>query len=379
MVKATFKKATKKQSRLRMAIDGPSGSGKTFTGLTFACALANGGRVAVIDTERGSASKYADMFDFDVLELDNYHPQQYVDGIQAAEEAGYDVILIDSLSHAWEGEGGVLDLHDQATKRQRTENSYTAWKDITPIHRKLVDAMLQSKCHIVATMRSKTEYVLVTNSQGKQEPKKVGMAPVQRQGMEYEFDIVADMDTDHNMIVSKSRCFAVADDVVNKPTSAWFQAVKTWLTDGAPVAEEGAQDAQDNHAESSESKGQTSSKPTTATKTSQPEPTNAGYAFWSQELKDKFWAKANGLLPVGVTLEEFGVEDIDNYTGSQGHAATVLHVIDAGLKRGLTIKQMHTALAVKRMDEVADSVETATAKLESYITAQSNRKQETML
>lgn len=234
MAKVTFQKATKTQSKLRMAINGPSGSGKTFTGLTFACALANGGRVAVIDTERGSASKYADMFDFDVLELDTYHPQQYMDGIQAAEDAGYDVILIDSLSHAWEGEGGVLDLHDQATKRQRTENSYTAWKDITPIHRKLVDAMLQSKCHIIATMRSKTEYVLVTNSQGKQEPKKVGMAPVQRQGMEYEFDIVADMDTDHNMMVSKSRCFTVADAVVNKPTAAWFQAVKAWLTDGTP-------------------------------------------------------------------------------------------------------------------------------------------------
>jgi hypothetical protein len=237
MTSLSFRKATKSQSKLRMALDGPSGSGKTFTGLTFATALAQGGKVAVIDTERGSASKYADMFSFDVLELDSYHPQNYMDGIDAAEQAGYAVVLIDSLSHAWEGEGGVLELHEQATKRDRAQNSYTAWRDVTPIHRALVDAILQSKCHIIVTMRSKTEYVMTPDDRGRQTVKKVGMAPVQRAGMEYEFDIVADLDTDHNMVVSKSRCFAVADAVVNKPKAAWMGAVIAWLTDGAPVVE----------------------------------------------------------------------------------------------------------------------------------------------
>lgn len=234
MTVVAFQKATKKQSRLRMAIDGPSGSGKTYTALTFAQALANGGRVAVIDTERGSASKYADLWAFDVLELETYDPRQYVEGIEAAEAAGYDVLVIDSLSHAWEGARGVLELHDDATKRDRAGNSYTAWKDVTPIHRKMVDAILQSRCHIIATMRSKTEYVLVTDDRGKTAPKKVGMAPVQRQGMEYEFDVVADMDIDHNLVVSKSRCPAVADAVVNKPTAAWFATLAAWLKDGAP-------------------------------------------------------------------------------------------------------------------------------------------------
>lgn len=232
-----FQKATKRQSRLRMALDGPSGSGKTYTALAFATALANGGGIAVIDTERGSASKYADLFTFDVLELETFAPQQYIAGIEAAEQAGYAVLVIDSLSHAWEGEGGVLDLHDQATKRDRSGNSYTAWKDITPLHRKLVDAILQSRCHIIVTMRSKTEYVLVPDDKGRQVPKKIGMAPVQRQGMEYEFDIVADLDIDHNMVVSKSRCFAVADDVVSKPDAKWFAKVAAWLTDGAPEPE----------------------------------------------------------------------------------------------------------------------------------------------
>jgi len=233
--KPIFQRATKTQAKLRMALDGPAGSGKTFTGLIAATALRNGGKIAVIDTEHGSASKYADMFDFDVLQLANFHPQHYIDGIRAAEEAGYSVILVDSLSHAWEGEGGVLQLHEEATKRQRTENSYTAWRDVTPIHRDLVEAILQSKCHVIATMRSKMDYVQTKGDDGRTTIKKVGMAPVQRAGMEYEFDIVADLDVDHNMVISKTRCFAIADQVVSKPTAAWFGAIKSWLGEGAPA------------------------------------------------------------------------------------------------------------------------------------------------
>ena len=233
--KPVFQRATKTQAKLRMALDGPAGSGKTFTGLIAATALRNGGKIAVIDTEHGSASKYADMFEFDVLQLSNFHPQHYIDGITAAEEAGYSVILVDSLSHAWEGEGGVLQLHEEATKRQRTENSYTAWRDVTPIHRDLVEAILQSKCHVIATMRSKMDYVQTKGDDGRTTIKKVGMAPVQRAGMEYEFDIVADLDVDHNMVISKTRCFSIADQVVSKPTAAWFGAIKSWLGEGAPA------------------------------------------------------------------------------------------------------------------------------------------------
>lgn len=231
---ASFTKATKRQARLRMAIDGPSGSGKTYTALTFAFAL--GDKVALIDTEHGSASKYADIFPaFDVLELETFHPQQYIDGITAAEAAGYDVLVIDSLSHAWEGEGGILELHDQATRRSGSGNSFTAWKDITPLQRKLVEGMLGSSCHIIATMRSKMDYIQTTDEKGRSVIKKVGMAPVQRQGMEYEFDVVVDMDVEHNLIVSKTRCYLIADQVVNKPTVAWFAPVKTWLSEGLPA------------------------------------------------------------------------------------------------------------------------------------------------
>jgi len=114
-----FTKATKWQARLRMAIQGPAGSGKTYTSLCFGCALAEmrGGRLAVIDTERGSAVKYADRYDFDVVALESFQPERYVEAIDAAEAAGYRVLVIDSLSHAWEGEGGVLSLVDEASRR----------------------------------------------------------------------------------------------------------------------------------------------------------------------------------------------------------------------------------------------------------------------
>ena len=131
-----FSKATKTASRIKMAIVGPAGAGKTYSALAIASGL--GQRVAVIDSEHGSASKYADLFDFDVVDLDQHHPQIYIDMIKGAEEGGYDVLVIDSLSHAWNGVGGALELVDAAAAKSRSGNSFTAWKDVTPIDRKSV-------------------------------------------------------------------------------------------------------------------------------------------------------------------------------------------------------------------------------------------------
>ena len=234
-----FEKATKRQARLRMAIDGPSGSGKTYTALMAAFAIAGkGGRVAVIDTERGSASKYADRFPaYDVLELNTFSPQTYTEAIKMAGESGYDLLIIDSLSHAWEGEGGAIDIVDRMAARNSGGNSYTAWREVTPLHRRMVDAMLQSPCHVIATMRSKMEYVLEPDSKGRMVPRKVGMAPIQRQGTEYEFDVVADMDIEHKLVVSKTRCPAIDGLVELKPTARWFAPLRDWLMDGAPATE----------------------------------------------------------------------------------------------------------------------------------------------
>ena len=156
-----FKKAQRSLSKLRLAVQGPSGSGKTYGALMLAKGL--GGKIAVIDTERGSASLYADlagMPEFDVLDLEApYTPEKYVEAIHAAEEEGYDVLIVDSMTHEWDGQGGCLELIDQIARAKFRGNTWSAWSELTPRHRKFVDAMLQSKCHIIATMRSKTETV----------------------------------------------------------------------------------------------------------------------------------------------------------------------------------------------------------------------------
>jgi hypothetical protein len=238
-----FTPVSRKQNRLRLALDGPAGSGKTYTALTFAFALAPGGKVAVIDTENSTASKYAGkqpdgtIWQWDNLNLlpGQYSPSTYAQAIRAAGAAGYDVLVIDSLSHAWEGSGGALDQVDRAST-SGDANRFTAWKNVTPQHRGLVDAMLTSPCHLIVTMRSKTEYVLEPNERGKMVPRKIGLKPIQRDGMEYEFDLVCDIDLQHTMTVSKSRCSAVDSQIVSRPNGEWIAPVRDWLYTGDAVA-----------------------------------------------------------------------------------------------------------------------------------------------
>lgn len=235
-----FKKATKFAAKGRIAIAGPSGTGKTFTGLTLAFGLADTGKVAVIDTERGSASKYADVFpEFDVMELDSYHPDKFIQGIKDAEDGGYEVLLIDSLSHAWNGPGGLLEIVEAITKRSKSGNSFTAWGEATPIQNRLIDTITRSKLHIICTMRSKQEYSLERDERtGKSTPRKVGMAPVQRADLEYEFDCFFEMDYDNTMLVQKSRCSKLAGQAISKPDVRVADILKEWLSGvPAPVEE----------------------------------------------------------------------------------------------------------------------------------------------
>jgi KaiC/GvpD/RAD55 family RecA-like ATPase len=229
-----FKQAVKSESKLRLALVGPSGSGKTFSALGIASGL--GSRIAVVDTERGSASKYAGEFTFDVLELDSHHPQNYIDAIRAAEKEGYDVVVIDSLSHAWTGKDGALDLVDKAVKRAQSGNSFAAWRDITPLHNALVDTILSARLHVIVTMRARTEYVVEEDARGKKVPKKIGLAPVQREGVEYEFDVVGDLNLDHDLVVSKTRCSILAGKIIPRPGAALGETLQGWLH-GDVVAE----------------------------------------------------------------------------------------------------------------------------------------------
>jgi energy-coupling factor transporter ATP-binding protein EcfA2 len=238
---STFQKATKQQLKARIGLAGPTGGGKTYSALVFATALVEktGGRIAVIDTENGRARAYSDKFDFDVVELDKpYSPQRYVDLINAAHAEGYEVVVVDSLSHAWADDGGVLDIKDKATERSRDKNSFAAWRHATPEHQKLVNALVYSPIHVIGTMRSKMAYVLEEGENGKNKVRKVGLQPVQREGLEYEFDLVLDVDLDHMLIASKSRCEQLADAVIRNvnhdPTETYKAArvFRDWLNSG---------------------------------------------------------------------------------------------------------------------------------------------------
>ena len=241
----SFKKAVKEQAKLRLALAALAGRGKTFTSLALGCALArlereagNGsGRVAVLDTERRSASLYADIFDFDVCELDSFSPLTYVEKIKEAEREGYDVIVIDSLSHAWAGKDGALEQKDKAAERSSSGNSWTAWRDVSPKHNALVDAMLSSTAHVIATMRVKMEHVQETVN-GKTVIKKLGLAAIQREGMEYEFTLFGDIDDTHTLKVAKTRIHGVIalGDQFEKPGPDLAGKLYRWLMSGAKPA-----------------------------------------------------------------------------------------------------------------------------------------------
>lgn len=228
-----FRKAERRKAKLRLAITGPAGSGKTYGALQIAQGL--GGKIAMLDTENGSGDLYANICDYDIQTIAApYSVQKYIAAISEAEEAGYDILIIDSLSHAWSGEGGLLDLHSQITRSMKNGNSYTAWNKVTPWHNRLIESMIASKCHIIATMRTKTDYAMIQTERGKTEIQKVGLAPVQRDGMDYEFTVVFDLGMDHTVTVSKDRT-SLFDRQVFTITQDTGRTLKEWLNSGVEV------------------------------------------------------------------------------------------------------------------------------------------------
>jgi hypothetical protein len=227
-----FRKATKRDARLRLAIAGPSGSGKTFTLLKLATEL--GGPIAVVDTERGSAEKYADLFEFDTLKLDSFSPDLMPSLIESAAAQGYKVLIIDSLSHFWTGTDGELDQVEKVKMRLR-DNGFAAWREITPKHNRMIDAMLSAPLHILVSMRVKTEWILDKDERtGKSKPRKVGLQPVMRDGIEYEFDVCGEMDQENTLVITKSRCPKLAGGVFPKPGRELAEILREWLS-GAPT------------------------------------------------------------------------------------------------------------------------------------------------
>ena len=224
----TFTPATKKALKARIALEGPSGSGKTMTSLLLAQAF--GDRIAVIDTERRSASLYADLFTFDTLPLEKFAPEILIEALAAA--GGHDVCIVDSFSHFWMGSDGMLEQVDRAAKKSGGGNTFAGWKDMRPVERRMIDAMLAYPGHLIVTLRTKTEWVVEENDRGKKVPKKIGLKAEQREGLEYEFTVVGTLDLDNTLVVTKSRCPVLSGEVVAKPGEEFGRTLLNWLDDG---------------------------------------------------------------------------------------------------------------------------------------------------
>lgn len=222
-----FTKAERKRSKLRLALCGVSGSGKTTAALRVARGL--GGKTALIDTENGSASLYADRFEFDVLELEApYTPQRFVEAIESAEKAGYDNVIIDSMSHEWVGSGGCLEMTD-TLKAKFHGNSFGAWAEVGKQHIKFLEKIVTSRVHIIATVRMKSEHVQDAKTR---KVSKVGMKYEMREDFEYEFTSVFNIDRDsHLAVASKDRTSIFGEDLHNLDEQLGI-ALLEWLSSG---------------------------------------------------------------------------------------------------------------------------------------------------
>jgi hypothetical protein len=230
----SIRKAQRSATKLRLLLTSPSGGGKTYSGLLLAKGL--GGRTVVIDTEEGSSDLYDQLHDFDVVDLKPpFTPERYIEAIHACEEAGYDVIVIDSVTHCWSGKGGCLELVDDIAKAKFRGNTWSAFSEITPRWRAFVDAILRSSAHVICTGRSKTETAQVDDG-GRKKVTKLGMKLEARDGLEYEFTCVLDIIHDgHYATVSKDRTGLFTGDP--KPiTEGTGKHLAEWLAGGKAVS-----------------------------------------------------------------------------------------------------------------------------------------------
>lgn len=224
MTEVQFRKASRKKARLRLGLSAPGGAGKTLGALILAYGIMRATyptlpdatiweKIAMIDTEEGSGELYVGNEKHGVKIHEFLYSRisapftaiKYLDNLRAAEKTGAEIIILDSLTHAWAGSGGLLEKHGRLTDQDAKKNSYTAWRHVTPDHTALVDAMLQSPAHIIGTMRSKVEYAMQNGANGRQQIVKLGLAPIQREGMEYEFTVFFDINDQSIAHATKDR------------------------------------------------------------------------------------------------------------------------------------------------------------------------------
>ena len=222
-----LRQSERRKAKIKMALQGSAGSGKTYSSLLLAKGLTNGNlsKVAIIDTENGSADLYANLGNYNVLSLTPpFTPENYIKAIEVCENAGMEVIILDSISQSWEE---LLDYHSSLAG-----NSFTNWAKVTPRQNAFIDKILQCNAHVIATMRTKQDYVL-NQKDGKFIPEKVGLKAVQRNDLDYEFTIVFDVDIKHFAVSSKDRTGLFMDKPEFKISAETGKMILDWCNEGA--------------------------------------------------------------------------------------------------------------------------------------------------
>lgn len=227
-----LKKATRQKVKLRLGLSAISGGGKTYSALLLARGLVTSwDKIAVIDTENNSASLYSHLGDFNTIELTApYTPERYIDAIKVCENAGMECIVIDSITHEWDGKGGMLEIHSSMTG-----NSFTNWSSLTPRHQKFIDSITQSKCHVVTTVRRKQEYEMSKDNNGKTKVEKAGLKEITREGFEYELTVNFNLDEKHNCTASKDRTGLFMGKPMFTITEETGKLIKDWCEQGIDV------------------------------------------------------------------------------------------------------------------------------------------------
>lgn len=229
-----LRKAERSKAKLRIGLSAPSGAGKTYSALLMASGIASAwDKIAVIDTEAGSAELYSHLGDYNVMPLEApYNPERYIEAIKACEDAGMEVIIIDSTSHEWEGKGGMLEINESIAQSKFRGNSWSAWSETTPRHQAFIQAIVTSKCHVITATRNKIDTVMTEDKK----VKKVGTKEIQREGFEYELTVNFNIDRDtHKAVASKDRTniFDSMDPFVI--TTETGKTLREWAESGKEV------------------------------------------------------------------------------------------------------------------------------------------------
>lgn len=228
-----LRKATRQKAKIRLGLSAVSGGGKTYSAILIAKGMAKGDltKVAMIDTENGSGDLYSHLGEYNILQLEApFTPEKYINAIKECENAGMEVIIVDSITHEWSGRGGILEIHGSMTG-----NSFTNWGVVTPRHDKFKEAMISSKCHIITTVRRKQDYIMELNEKGKQTPTKVGLKEETREGFEYELTVNLELDQKHNATSSKDRTGLFMGKPQFVPSEETGAMILEWCESGIEV------------------------------------------------------------------------------------------------------------------------------------------------